>query len=79
MAEKQIDDMPTLDYPSCAQPDLYGLAGWMRYVYEHPREARATARNGMMKIRTEFTLDHAAEIAIQRLLALQDKPLQRLK
>jgi hypothetical protein len=79
MDEKQIDDMPTLDYPSYAEPDLDGLVGWMRYVYEHPREARATARNGMMKIRTEFTWDHAAEIAIQRLLALQNKPLQRLR
>jgi hypothetical protein len=51
----------------------------MRYVYEHPNKSGVTARAGMNKIRAEFTWDHAAEIAIQRLTALSDKPIQRMK
>jgi glycosyltransferase involved in cell wall biosynthesis len=79
MDTKQVDDQPTLDYPSYAEPELDGLLEWMRYVYEHPNKSGVTARAGMNKIKAEFTWDHAAEIAIQRLTALSDKPIQRMK
>ena len=78
MGKKQLDDEPTLDYPTYAEPELDGLVDWMRQVYDHPRESRAIALEGMNKIRTEFTWDHAADIAIQRLVTLESKPVQRL-
>jgi glycosyltransferase involved in cell wall biosynthesis len=78
MSEKQLDNEPTLDYPAYAEPELDGLVEWIRYVFEHPQESRAIARVGMNKIRAEFTWDVAAEIAAQRLFALENKPFQRL-
>ena len=75
--EKKLDNEPTLDYPSYAEPGLDAMVAWMRYVYEHPRESRNIALEGMNKIRAEFTWDKAAEIASQRLIMLQSKPIQR--
>jgi glycosyltransferase involved in cell wall biosynthesis len=77
MNKKQLDNEPTLDYPTYAEPELDGLVDWMRHVYNHPRESRAIAREGMNKIRAEFTWDCAADTAAQRLAALESKPVQR--
>jgi glycosyltransferase involved in cell wall biosynthesis len=77
MSQKQLDGEPTLDYPTYAEPELDGLVDWMRHIYKHPRAAEATARAGMNKISAEFTWDHTAEIAAQRLFALECKPIQR--
>ena len=77
MDKKQLGNEPTIDYPAYAEPELDGLVDWMRYVFEHPHESEATGRAGMNKIRAEFTWDHAAEIALQQLLALKGKPVQR--
>jgi glycosyltransferase involved in cell wall biosynthesis len=79
MSKKQLDDEPTLDYPSYAEPELEKLAEWMRYVYEHPRESKAIAQEGMNKIRAEFTWDRTAEIVFQRLIALNSKPFQPMR
>jgi glycosyltransferase involved in cell wall biosynthesis len=78
MSKKQLDNEPTIDYPTYAEPELDGLVDWMRYVYEHHRESRAIAREGMNMIRREFTWDCAADIAAQRLAALKSKSVQRL-
>jgi glycosyltransferase involved in cell wall biosynthesis len=78
MSEKMLDDEPTLDYPGYAEPELDGLAGWMRTVYENPAGSRATAQAGMNLIRAEFTWEHAARIAMTRLLALEGKPVLRM-
>ena len=77
MSKKQLDNELTLDYPTYAEPDLEGLVECMRQVYEHPWESRTIAQEGMNKIRTEFTWDHAADIAVQRLAALRSMPVQR--
>jgi glycosyltransferase involved in cell wall biosynthesis len=77
MDKKQIDNEPTLDFPTYAEPDVNALVERMRYVYEHPGEAGIIARSGMQKIRAEFTWEHAAGVAVQRLAALEGKPIQR--
>jgi glycosyltransferase involved in cell wall biosynthesis len=77
MSKKQLDNEPTLDYPTYAEPELDKLAEWMRYVYEHPQESKVTAREGMNKIRAKFTWDRSIEIVLQRLIALKSKPVQR--
>jgi glycosyltransferase involved in cell wall biosynthesis len=78
MDKKELDNEPTLDYPTYAEPEMDGLIDWMRYVYEHSQESKAIAIKGMNKIRAEFTWNYAAEIAIQRLIALEGKPIQRM-
>jgi glycosyltransferase involved in cell wall biosynthesis len=79
MSEKQLDNEPTLDYPGYAEPEVNGLVDWMRYVYQHPMESRQLGRCGMNKIRTEFTWAHASNIAVQRTVALKNKPTLRVK
>ncbi len=74
---KKLDNEPTLDFPLYAEPELDGLVEWMRYVYEHAEESRTKAREGMYKIRAEFTWDHAAEIIVDRLGKLENRPVQR--
>jgi hypothetical protein len=77
MSEKLLDDQPTLDYPGYLEPEMEALVAWMRHVYSHPEAARITAKAGMHKIRNEFTWDHAAEIAGERLAAVEKQPILR--
>jgi glycosyltransferase involved in cell wall biosynthesis len=77
MSEKLLDDQPTLDYPGYMEPEMEALVAWMRHVYSHPDAARIIAKAGMHKIRNEFTWDHAAEIAEERLAAVETQPILR--
>jgi glycosyltransferase involved in cell wall biosynthesis len=77
MERKQLDNEPTLDYPSYAEPEVDALVEAMRCVYDKRQDANRIARAGMEKIRAEFTWDRAAEQAVQRLTGLQSRPIVR--
>jgi len=77
MERKQLDDEPTLDYPTYAEPNVDELVERMRYVYDHRQDTRRIANAGMKKIRAEFTWDIAADKAAQRLIALRERPILR--
>ncbi len=78
MRTQQLDDWQTIDYPAYAEPDLDSLVQWMRYVYGNRRGSSQLAREGMKKIRSEFTWDHAGEIAVQRLITLESRSIRRI-
>lgn len=78
MNQRQLDDWQTIDYPAYAEPNLDSLVEWMRYVYWNRQGSSQVAREGMKKIRAEFTWDHAGEIAVQRLIALESRPILRI-
>ena len=52
------------------EPDIGALAEIMRHVAAHPGEARAKARRGAQRARTEWTWERAGTIAAERLRAL---------
>jgi glycosyltransferase involved in cell wall biosynthesis len=52
------------------EPDVDALAAMLRYVAEHPDEARAKARLGSERARRDWTWERAARIAADRLRAL---------
>jgi glycosyltransferase involved in cell wall biosynthesis len=52
------------------EPDVDALAATMRHVVAHPDEARAKARRGAERARTEWTWDRAAAVAAERLRRL---------
>ncbi len=78
LSAREVDQMPTMDFPTYAEPELDALVEWMRHVYEHPQQARSVASKGMSLVRNEFTWDRAAQIAVQRLLALASQPIRRM-
>ena len=55
------------------EPDAAALARTMRHVVTHRDEARAKARRGAERARTEWTWHRAAEIAAERLRSLREK------
>jgi hypothetical protein len=56
----------TFEWGVWAQPDLKELQRLMRYVYEHPAEARQKGLAARMDAK-RWTWDNAAQIAIQHL------------
>jgi len=55
--------------PWVFQPDLDALAHLLRWVYEHPEEARRRGEAAARRIREAFPWDHAARAVIGRLNA----------
>lgn len=78
LAKKAIGDLETVDYPWLAEPDFGALAALMRHAVEHPQEVTQRGQAAARHIRENFTWDHAAGTAQQRLLQLvrRDEPQQ---
>lgn len=72
----KVKKMIPVNMPSCphysssmrwADPDVEHLAELMRYVYDHPGEARERGARGMQLLHTRFTWRQAAEKMLGRL------------
>jgi tetratricopeptide (TPR) repeat protein len=72
-SEKRVGEHETVDYPFWAEPDVDALGYNLRYVVEHPEEARQVGAQAAEDIRTRFTWAHAAETAAERLTALAEE------
>lgn len=77
-AEKRVGDIPTIDHPWLAEPDIAVLRERMRHVFTHPDEARHKGRLASERIRGRFTWAHAADAVEARLEALRGTPVRRL-
>lgn len=77
MAEKRVAQLETVDYPFLAEPAATDVARWMRYVYEHRDEARATGQRAAAVIASRFTWDHTARVVEERLWSLSRQPVRR--
>jgi FkbM family methyltransferase len=76
--EKRVGDLETVDFPWLAEPDRDALASLLRFVVDHPDEARAQGKLGCEHIRARFTWGHAADVVEARLRELRTKPIRRL-
>jgi GT2 family glycosyltransferase len=54
-----------------AEPDLEHLRALMRYVYEHPEEARATGARAAEAVAAKWTWAHATDKIMARLKAIE--------
>jgi glycosyltransferase involved in cell wall biosynthesis len=77
MDKRELDGEPTLDYLSYTEPEVGALIEWMRFVHRHRAATRAIAGAGMERIVSQFTWDHAAGRAVQRMVAVNPKPIRR--
>jgi FkbM family methyltransferase len=75
---KKLGDLETVDVPWLAEPDLPMLRRFLRYVFEHPDEARAKGQAGASYIRKHFSWDRAADVIAARLQHLRNQPIRRL-
>lgn len=57
-----------------AEPDLDEAASAMRYVYEHPEEARLIGEQARQDIRERHSLDRTAAFVTERLNAIRAQP-----
>jgi tetratricopeptide (TPR) repeat protein len=74
LPEKRIGEMPTVDYPWWAHPDVDALVETMRHVYDHRDAAEARGKQAALDIAGRHTWAHAAIIAADRLEALNAAP-----
>ncbi len=77
LSEKRIGDLETIDFPWLAEPDREGLATLMKHVADHREEAAARGKLAAAFIRDHFTWEHAADIAMERIRRLRDRPVFR--
>jgi glycosyltransferase involved in cell wall biosynthesis/Flp pilus assembly protein TadD len=77
--EKRLDNLETVDVPWLAEPDGAMLQYYMRYVVEHPEEARAKAEAGAAFIKKEFSWEKAVDTALTRLKELRRRPVRRFQ
>ncbi|MEW6545538.1 MAG: glycosyltransferase [Bacillota bacterium] len=57
-----------------ARPSIEHLAHLMRWVYDHPEEARARAERGRRQVSTKLTWDRCAAAMLERLKELDARP-----
>jgi glycosyltransferase involved in cell wall biosynthesis len=77
--EKRVGALETVDYPWLAEPDRAALRHQLRYVVEHPAEARGKGAAASAFIRSQFTWDRTASAVEARLAALRQHPIRRLR
>jgi glycosyltransferase involved in cell wall biosynthesis/tetratricopeptide (TPR) repeat protein len=70
LGEKRIGEWETVDMPFWAEPDLDFLRYYLRYVYEHPEEARERGARAREYVRRHLTWANAAAMAEERMAAL---------
>jgi glycosyltransferase involved in cell wall biosynthesis/tetratricopeptide (TPR) repeat protein len=77
LPEKRIDALETVDFPFLAQPSHDALRRLLRYVVEHPEEARARGARARVHVKSRLTWAHAAAVAECRMAALRALPAPR--
>lgn len=76
--DKHVGDIETVDRPWLAEPDQDALRYLLRYVIEHPEQAKAKAQRAKEYIAANLTWDLCATIAEARLQDLRKQPIRRL-
>ena len=76
-AGKLVGDLETVDKPWWAEPDLEALSKLLRFVVEHPAEAKARGKAARVHIESHFTWEHSARSIKERLQALSREPIRR--
>lgn len=74
LTTKTVGNLETVDFPWLAEPDVDSLADLMRHACQHPAEVQQRGLAAAAYIREQFSWDHAAEIAEQRLRQLVQQP-----
>jgi glycosyltransferase involved in cell wall biosynthesis len=74
---REISGLKTVGDLWMLEPDVDALARQMRWVYEHPEEARHTGQKARRKVEEGWTWKHAAEKALLRIEALRKMPIYR--
>ncbi len=69
LGEQRVDRLATVNMPFLAEPDHDALRYLLRYVYEHPEEARERGRRAREQVRG-LTWDNAAAVVERRVDAL---------
>ena len=75
---KQVGQLETVDYPWLAEPDFDALVMMLRHAEKNPEEVRRRGRAAADFIHENYTWEHAARIAGERLLAAAKRPIRRL-
>lgn len=75
--QRRIDDWETVNFPWFAEPNRDALAQTMRFVYEHPEEAKAKGTKASERMMAGFTWAQAAEKAVARMRVLRGMPIRR--
>jgi glycosyltransferase involved in cell wall biosynthesis/Tfp pilus assembly protein PilF len=70
---KAVGDLETVDFPWLAEASADALRYWLRYVVEHPEEARGKGQAGSAHIHGNFTWDHTVAAVEGRLRQLQQR------
>jgi len=79
LPRKQVYDMDTVDYPWWAEPDLQATCSLMRFVYEHPEEAKMKGHIAQECIAQGFTWQHAREAAEERFKVITTRSILRFQ
>lgn len=77
LTEKQIGGLETVDFPWFAEPDMEMLITLMRHAAAHPHEAHDLGLYASRFIQNNFTWEHAADRADERLRAIASNPIKR--
>jgi glycosyltransferase involved in cell wall biosynthesis/tetratricopeptide (TPR) repeat protein len=72
--EKRLGDLETVDHPWLAEPDVEALEAQLRYIVEHPAEARAKGQAAHAHIHAHFTWEHTADAVEARLREMVRSP-----
>lgn len=76
---KQVGTLETADYPWLAEPDFDALVAMLRHAAKNPEEVRRRGRAAADFIHENYTWEHAARIAVERLQAVARRPIRRLE
>ena len=79
LSQKQVYGMDTVDYPWWAEPDAQATRSLMRFVYDHPEEAKMKGRIARERIAQGFTWQHARDEAEERLKNITSRPILRFQ
>ncbi|SJZ34551.1 Glycosyltransferase involved in cell wall bisynthesis [Trichlorobacter thiogenes] len=74
---KKVGQLETVDYPWLAEPDFDLLVSMLRHVANNPEEVHRRGKAAAAFIRENYTWEHAARIADERLRAVAKRPVRR--
>lgn len=77
--KKEVSGRETADFPYIYEPNGEATARLMRHVFDNQDEARGVGARASQRIREQFTWQHAAQRATERILALRERPIVRFQ
>jgi glycosyltransferase involved in cell wall biosynthesis len=74
---KKVGQLETVDYPWLAEPDFDLLVSMLRHAANNPEEVHRRGKAAAAFIRENYTWEHAARTADERLRAVAKRPVRR--